>query len=190
MARTLVSVQGTILAPDGSPARGTLCATPDWPLDVGSGLFPASPVCGLLDAAGMIRANSYHALALYATDESGDDEAGTTQVGAVYRWLLQIDGQTVTEFGAPLPVASTATETNGSTNGTNLVTLSTLLASAAMVGHSITGTNISGGTTVTAYDDKANTLTLSAVATGTGSGLSFVVGGAVELEALQMAATS
>ena len=176
--RTPISIQGVFTDADGSPATGTICATPTAPTINGSGYYPAEPICGVFDTSGRIVSQAMLALQLLASDDTGNVP------NTVYTFALKLDGQDLVEFNAFVPLASTATDTAVVTVlNSNLVTLSNLKASLAMVGHPITGTNWVGGTTVTAFNAITNVLTLSNPATSTGI-CSAVVGGAVSITSL------
>lgn len=181
MSITPISIQGQLQNADGSPATGTIVATPNSLLANGAELYPTSPIAGLLNAEGQVVAQSMYALTVGATDD-----AGTTPAGSDYTFTIKLDGSPIQEFTAAIPHASTATETNGDTVALSpIVVLDTLVAAESMVTQPITGTNIPGGTTVLSVNPATNSLTLSANASGTQlGGCQFVVGGAVELSVL------
>jgi hypothetical protein len=182
MTRTAISLQGLFLDANGSPAAGTVVATPNSTLTNGGIEYPPAPIAGVLDPSGRIVAQSTYALEIGATDD-----AGTEPTGSSYTFTLKLDGASIQEFSAVVPAASTANETNGATVlNSAVVTLSSLVAAASMVGQAITGTNIPADTTVLSIGAAGtNQLTLSAEATATtATGCAFTVGGAVEFSAL------
>lgn len=174
--RTPVSIQAQVVNPDGSPSVGTVCVVATEG-EFDAEVYPASPACGTISPAGLLTAQSAEALAVWASDDEGYD--------TTYSITCDFAGQDVVQFRAQVPAASTATDADvQTTEGTPVVTLTGLVACAAMVGTSITGDNWPSGTTVVAFDAFANTLTLSQDATVTGS-CSGTVGGAVSLSTLK-----
>ena len=178
---TPISLQGILTDPDGSPAQGTVCATPTSMLANGSQLVDTTPQAGILNMAGQIVAQSLYALVIGA-----NDDAGTTPPDGAYVFTIQRDGSPLLEFTAAVPAASTATDVGGTTtNLSPVIILGSLIASLAMQGQPITGTNIPSSTTVLSVDENENTLTLSNPCTGSDLlGCTFVVGGAIEMSAL------
>ena len=84
----------------------------------------------------------------------------------------------VTTAGSALPEASaiTNTATGTTTTGSASLTACTSMGSFAL-GASISGTGIPTGATITAIDFGSKTVTVSAVATATGAGVTFTVNG-------------
>jgi hypothetical protein len=186
---TAIAIEGQIVNPDGSTPTGSLSATLNAPLINGTQVIPAGAIAGLLNSEGQIVAASMDALVLWATDDAGTEPTGPDGI-PMYTFSLSVDGSPLREFSAPVPSASTATETNGgSVDGSATVALDTLVASESMVGQEINGTNLPGGTRVQSVNAAANTLTLTQVATATSLGeCVWVIGGAVAFSALIPAA--
>ena len=179
--RTPVSIQGLFIDSSESPAQGQITARPSQAVSAGARLYSADPARGIINVSGQLCDQGLQAFNLWATDDS----VSPSEPPLDYTFSLRISGQALQEFRAYVPGSSTAPETNGSTtSGSAIIHLSDLLASSSMVGGSISGANIPNGATVTDYDDIANTLTLSLPATATGSGLAFVVPGAILLASL------
>lgn len=88
-----------------------------------------------------------------------------------FPWRIRNDYSTAIET-----VPTSWSETNGSTtSGSQTVQLSSVTASADMLGCYITGTDIPAGAWVSGYNATNNTITISVAASGTGSALSFTI---------------
>lgn len=104
MSFTAVTISGQFNNPDGTPASGTFCATPSAMLS-NTGVEQAdSPICGVLSDTGALVAQSGAAFIIKSTEDSG-----TLPVGEYYTFTLSIDGQSIIEFNAPLPVTTPIT---------------------------------------------------------------------------------
>lgn len=97
MSFTAITITGTFENPDGSVASGTFCAKPSAVLSNGSVEQSAAPICGVLNDAGQLVAQSGQPFVVNATNDSG-----TTPEGEYYTFTLQLDGQALIEFAAPL----------------------------------------------------------------------------------------
>lgn len=177
---TRIAVQGTLTNPDGSAASGQFVATPAASLINGQDVASPGPQAGVIDPSGRIVAQSLEALVINATDDDG-----TSPTGTAYTFSIKIDGAGIVEFTAAVPNDSIATETMGITSdGVNVVMLTTLVAWPSMIDRPISGTNIPAAATVTDVDTLTNTVTISADATATTIGCTFEIGGAVDLTTL------
>lgn len=106
MSFTAITITGTFENPDGSLSSGTFCATPSASLTNGSANATAAPVCGVLNDSGAIVAQSGQPFVINATND-----AGTLPEGEYYTFTLQLDGQDLIEFNAPLPTVAGNTYT-------------------------------------------------------------------------------
>lgn len=97
MSFTLVTITGAFVNSDDSPASGTLCATLSASLSNDGIEQSQEPVCGLLDPTGSLIAQNGKPFTLCATDD-----AGTIPQGYFYIFTLNLDGQSVVEFNAPV----------------------------------------------------------------------------------------
>ena len=192
MSFTMMAVQGLFTNPDGTPASGTLCITPNSAIEnltAGESPQTMQPVCGLLNQFGRIVSQAYTALEVAATDDSG-----TTPIGSSYTFSLKLDGQSLVEFSTPVPhdVASWSASypvvcVDSAANtvlDSDVVELVNLLASPSMVGASITGSGITGGATILSVDPGANTVTMSSNAIGSDAGVS-IEGGCIPFTTLR-----
>jgi hypothetical protein len=178
MGFTKITLQMQMVNADGTAASGTVYITPTRTLTngiVGSDTFIASAnaVAGAFDGAGRLVGVDGEAMTMNATDDSE-----TLPIGSVYIFTIRIDGQGVVEFRSPLwssytsldlPIPLTCCEeTPTMEEGSPVVQLASLVACAGMVGLEITDDLITGS--VIDFDSVANTITLDANATGTGTG--------------------
>jgi hypothetical protein len=175
--RTLVALEGRFFNADGTSARGTICATPSDATDFNEEGYTGQPICGLLDADGRVTAQSGRAMELFATDDVGAQAFD-------YTFTVQLDGEDLVEFKAALPKASTASDSSVATTlDSATVILTDLVVSDSMLSQLIVGANWPSATTVLGMNSTTNALTLSALATATGS-CSATVGGAANYEDL------
>jgi hypothetical protein len=174
--RTPISVQMLALDASDNPASGTVCIRAT-EADYSMIVFTYNPSCGQLDVYGRLASQNYSALQVNASDDEGYD--------TTYTFTLAIDGQDIAEFNAKVPGDSTATEQAAqTTEGSAVITLTSLIAANAMLGQTIVGDNWPDDTTVQGISIVNNTLTLSNPATVTGV-CTAVVGGAIMMETLQ-----
>jgi hypothetical protein len=195
MTITSIAIEGLFLDADDSPSSGTICLTPNSSFWNGDETVPMAPICGLLDPSGRIINQAQRALAVAATTDTLTYPAGVS-----YTITVKLDGQPMFEFsvpichlggacyppfpnGKPVDVAATVSSTSPVAQLVNLV------ASTTMVGATVTGNQISGGTTILSVDEDANTVTMSADALGTGVDGAFEIsGGCIAFQALRAAA--
>jgi hypothetical protein len=182
MSFTPVSVQGTYLNPDDTPASGQVNFQLTAPMVNGDEVANPTGIAAPLNEAGQITARNTEALILFANNDTGTTPSGPS---AAYYCTPLINGAVSDKtFYFYLDKDATVDEDRATiTINKNVVTLGKYIAASSMVGRTITGSLIPGGTTVTDYDFKKNTLTLSNNATGSSSGPTgaLVIGGAVDL---------
>jgi hypothetical protein len=167
---------------DGSPSMGSACIRPTRP-DYDLSVYSAGPQCGVLDVYGRLTAQSTAAIMVFASDdENSQDEPFNT----VYNVTIDLYGQEQQSFNCYVPGASTAEEQAAqTTEGSPIVTLTSLIASNAMLGQSIVGANWPEGAVVVSVSTFANTVTLDSEHVPTATGYcTATVGGAVLMEAL------
>lgn len=148
----------------------------------GTQVVDPAPVAGVLNVDGQLTAQSGLALIVLANDDEGTTPTDPT---ASYIVTEQIDGQDPVSYSVIIHVADTIIDTGASaTEGSPIVQLSNVLASAAMVGCVFSGVcAFDGDVTVIDYDPTANTLTVNADAVATVSG-SLTICHAVDLSTL------
>lgn len=178
-----VAIEGQFTNPDGSPASGTVCLTPNSRLVNGEDIQSEAPICGVLEAQGRIVSQGYQALVVSATDDEG-----TTPVGASYTVTLQVNGQEVVEFATPVSedfgpchdVLATTSETEPT------IVLVGLIASPSMVGATLTGNNFDGAQEIISVDPGANMVTVNTDASATGvDGAIVITGGCASFALLE-----
>lgn len=174
--RTPIAIEMQAMDSSDIPSRGTVCVAAT-EADYSLVVYTARSTCGQFDQYGRLCAQNYNALWVNASDDPGYD--------TIYTVIVTIDGQDVEEFRCQVPGASTAQELAAqTTEGSPLVTLTSLIAANAMMGQVIVGENWPDGTTVIGFSAVMNTLTLSQNATVTGT-CAATVGGAVNIETLR-----
>jgi hypothetical protein len=182
MTRTLISIQMQTQNADGFPAKGTVSIRPTNPAYAIT-VYSAGPESGVLDTFGRLTAQSTAAIAVFASDDTNPSTGNPFDT--IYNVVLSLYGQEQQSFNCYVPGDSTATELAAqSTEGLSSVTLTSLIASNAMLGQAIVGDNWPDDTVVTSVSTFANTVTLSNPATVTGT-CEAVVGGAVLMETLE-----
>lgn len=182
MTRTLISIQMQTVNADGFPAKGTVTIRPTNPAYAIT-TYSAGPESGTLDPQGRLTAQSTAAVMVFASDDV--NPSTSESFATVYNVVMSLYGQEQQSFNCYVPGDSTATELAAQTVvDTPTVTLSSLIASNAMLGQSIVGDNWPEGTVVLSVSTFANTVTLSQNATATGS-CEATVGGAVLIESLE-----
>jgi hypothetical protein len=176
---TPISIQGTFAgSPDRTPSGQITFKLTD-AIYNGATSYPQAPQSAMLDASGRIIDPSGYAFQVVA-----NDDAGTSPVGTAYVVTARITGQLVDEFTVVVSEAATATDSATLVSGSDVVTLSTLIPSAAMLGQAISGTGIPALTTVTAVAPTAGTVTISAPATASTTS-TVTLGGVVMFNTLQ-----
>ena len=192
MSFTMIALQAKFTNADGSPASGTVCATPNSHLenfDPGGEPQTMEPVCGLLDPNGRLVSQSYQSLVIAATDDPG-----TIPIGASYTFTIKLDGQDLVEFSSPLPSdpqswpstppPSCSDDSATTVTDSPTIALVDLLASPTMVGAQVMGPAISGTAHVLSANRGTNTITIDANATETGAGGVIIEGGCFPLTTL------
>lgn len=152
-------MQAQIINADGSQAAGVICVKPDTANALTPIVNSGAPVCGMLDVQGRLVSQAVDTpLTVWASDDTyGDDVPFNT----IYICQANIVGQEYFEFQAYVPKASTAIELAAKTSLMSpTVTLTTLIAGAAMLGQPIVGDNWPADTIVIAFSGIYNTVTL------------------------------
>ena len=192
MSFTMIALQGKFTNPDGTPASGTICATPTAMLENFSpGVEPqtAEPVCGLLDAEGRIVGQNYQAMEITATDDPN-----TTPIGASYIFGLKLDGQPFVEFTTPVPSNPSSwgssyevacyDNTAVTVADSPTIVLVDLVAGVAMVGAQITGPGIDGTAHIISVNPTAKSVTIDSPAIASDAGVT-IEGGCIPLMTLR-----
>jgi len=174
--RTTIAIQMQAESSDGTPASGVVCLKANVADFSTPTVYSGQPTCGVLDIYGRLVNQYYNALTCWASDDAG--------FSTVYTFTLDLDGQEQDEFQCYVPGASSAEELAAqTTDGSDIVTLTSLIACNSMLGQSIVGDNWPDDTIVQAISVIYNTVTLSNEATETGT-CTATVGGAVLMETL------
>jgi hypothetical protein len=179
--RTPIAVQTQIVNADGTQGAGVICVKPE-PNAVTLIVNSGAPVCGLLDVQGRLVSQMIDTpLTVWASDDTYGD---SVPFNTIYVCQANIVGQEYLEFRAYVPKASTATELAAQTSLLSpTVTLTSLIAGAAMLGQPIVGDNWDDGTIVIAFSGIYNTVTLSNDATASGE-CEATIGGCVNWDTL------
>lgn len=182
MSFTPISLQATRANPDGSPASGTISFTLNAEMSNGTESIQPAPISGVLNPQGQLVQQNGQAIILLANDDEGTTPADPS---AAYVVQENINGSSVVEYSIIILHDSTITDEAVIFTATkDTVTLSNVLASAAMVGQTLVdSTNFPSGVGITAYDPTQNTLTLASNATSTVTE-SATISGAVDLSTL------
>lgn len=177
MGFTLIAIEGQFTNADGSPAIGMICVTPGSEMENDGAWQMEMPVMGALDSMGRIVAAAGGALIVKATDDPA-----TTPIGAYYTFSVRVSGQGLIEFSTGVPSGANDAFTTGAVDQgavaveeSPIVTLSTLIAAASMIGAVVTSTKFEGSPTILSVDDIANTVTLSENATASGTDDEFTI---------------
>ena len=96
MTLSQIVITGTFLAPDGSPASGTVCATLSDEIVNGVDVIAPSPICGVLNSTGQLVTQGGLPFKLYANDDPASLPPGST-----YSFVFQIPD--LTAFSAVVP---------------------------------------------------------------------------------------
>lgn len=188
---TRLALEGRFTNLGGTPASGTVTVTPNSVLLSGDEAQGITAVSGILDAQGRIVADDGTPFVINATDD-----ASTSPIGSSYAFLLKLDGRVIPEFSSYVPrdpgtwqgsvhaicydALAVAAE------GSPIIHLIDLIASEAMVGSLLVGTQFSGTQTIASVDEAANTVTVGTNAISSGVDANFSIqGGCVNIFALR-----
>jgi len=95
MAFTPVTITGTFVNPDGTPANGTVTATLLTELQNGTTTLSPRPITGVLIAGGLLKLSTGAPMVLDA-----NDDVGTTPTNSYYTFRITLDGAPSTTFSA------------------------------------------------------------------------------------------
>lgn len=138
------------------------------------------PVTGYFDASGRLVSSSGEAFQLLTNDT-------TTPTVAYYNFVAVIPGVGRREFRAVLSRQATFTDVDADAAiATDLltVTLSSIVVGPVLIGQTISGVDVTAGSTIVAVNAAANTVTLSKLAIATSTLTSVTIGGVVNVQSL------
>ena len=143
-------------------------------------LILREPVMGTFDDLGRLVSMNGGAIDLVASDL-------LTPTTTAYQFVIDEPGVGRVGFIAPIKSGQSASDANVTVAADLVtVTLNNFVPSAAMIGATVTGTNVQAGTTITAINNIANTVTLSKAATAAGTMLQLTIGNTVDFRTLAL----
>jgi hypothetical protein len=155
---------------DGTPASGSVTCSLTARMTNGTTSIVPAEITANLNSSGVLSQSL----------TSNCDAATTPPNAAQWKLDFRIQGAQLETFYIVVPPI--VIETDGATeSGQDTVALSSQTANTNMIGQSITGTNIPADTTITGVLSGTNGVTMSANATGSGTGLTLTIGATIDL---------